>query len=106
DAAFDRVEQRGREQVLMLEGHVLVARVLLCDRDRGFGGRHTVDLAVVESVAREETVTAGEAVIDPDLREVLVGGLRAGEQILRGPAAKRPSVRVRKQRVEVRGNGW
>ena len=100
DSAFQRIEERGREQVLVLNGQILIARMLLRDRHERLGRWHAVHLAIVERVAREEAVAAFEPVVDAQLAEVLVGRLCLGEQIFGGAATERTSVRVRKQRVE------
>ena len=91
--------------MLFLEGQVLVARALLREGDRRLVDRLPVDVAVAEGVAPEERVGGRETVVDPSLREVLVGRLRAREQILAHAARQPAAVRKRKERVEIGGKG-
>lgn len=92
--------------MLMLDRQVLVARMFPRDRDWRLVGRLSIDLAIVERIPAEQVVAALETVIDAPLREVLVGRLRPREEVFGSPAAERAAVGTRKERLEIRGNGW
>ena len=79
------VQQTRREDMLVLERYVLIARTFLSVCDGRLGGRRPVHVAVVESVTPEQRVYARELVIDAALCEVLIRGLRPCEEILRNP---------------------
>ena len=56
-------------------------------------------------VARTKKLFAADGpVIDAQLKEVLVGRLCVGKQVLGSAAAERPTVGARKQRLEIGGN--
>ena len=95
------VEHALRKRVLPFAGHVGIPRGFFDDRDRRLVRRDARHVAAIVRHPPEEAVGGRHPVIDPQLIQVLVGGLGFGEQVFGAAVAERAAVGAREQDVEI-----
>ena len=98
------IEHGLRKRALMLHRDIGIARLLVDVRDRRLVRRNPHDVGPVVRRAHEKAVRGRRAVIDAQLKEMLVGRLRLREEVLGSAAAERTTVGAWKQRLEIGGN--
>src|SRR5258707_15233339 len=87
--------------MLVFQRHVLITRALLGVGAGELDCRRAVHIPVVKGVTSEQRVVRRKPMVDSSLREILIGWLRRGEEILRHASSQVLAVGLRKQ-VEIR----